>query len=208
MSPHPKDMSDELIETITRAKKVCEIIHLPLQSGSDEILKNMNRRYTRKHYMELIKKIKSEFKKNKPDKLFAISSDIIVGFPGETRKQLEASAEIMRQVKYDMVYFGQFSRRPETAAWQMKDNVSKKEKECREKYLNEILAETALLNNKKYLNKTFEILVDNQKGENYFGKTRTLKNVMFKSDKKNLIGNFVKVKITKATSWHLEGEIL
>lgn len=208
MSPHPKDMSDELIETITRAKKVCEIIHLPLQSGSDEILKNMNRRYTRKHYMELIKKIKSEFKKNKPDKLFAISSDIIVGFPGETRKQLEASAEIMRQVKYDMVYFGQFSRRPETAAWQMKDNVSKKEKERREKYLNEILAETALLNNKKYLNKTFEILVDNQKGENYFGKTRTLKNVMFKSDKKNLIGNFVKVKITKATSWHLEGEIL
>jgi len=223
VSPHPKDMSDELIKVITESKKVCELVHLPLQSGSNEVLANMNRHYTQKHYLRLIKKIKSGFKKNKPDKLFAISSDIIVGFPGETRKQLEETADIMRQVKYDMVYFGQFSRRPETAAWKMKDNVTKKEKERRENYLNEILAKTALLNNKKYLNKTLEVLVDSEKNSEikgskcpighlepnrtYFGKTRTLKNVMFKSAKKNLIGNFVKVKITKVTSWNLEGEI-
>lgn len=207
MSPHPKDMSDELIEVITKSKKVCELVHLPLQSGDDKILADMNRRYTQKHYLDLIKKIKLGFKKNKPDQIFAISSDIIVGFPGETKKQLEESAQVMRKVKYDMVYFGQFSPRPQTAAWKMKDNVSKPEKEKREKYLNEILTNTALLNNKKYLNKTVDILVDSQKGEKYFGKTRTLKNVMFSSDKKNLVGNFVKVKIIKITPWNLEGKI-
>ncbi|MEF3692061.1 MAG: tRNA (N6-isopentenyl adenosine(37)-C2)-methylthiotransferase MiaB [Candidatus Moraniibacteriota bacterium] len=207
MSPHPKDINDALIETITKSQKVCELIHLPLQSGSDEVLKNMNRHYTRKHYLGLIKKIKSGFKKNKPAKLFAISSDIIVGFPGENQKQFRETADIMKKAKYDMVYFGQFSRRPETVAWKMKDNVSKKEKERREKYLNKILAQTALANNKKYLNKNLEILVDHQKEKNYFGKTRTLKNVMFKSNKKNLIGNFVKVKIIKVTPWNLEGKM-
>ena len=221
VSPHPKDMSDELIEVITKSKKVCELVHLPLQSGSNQVLANMNRRYTREHYLGLVKKIKSEFKKNKPNSLFAISSDIIVGFSGETKKQLEETAEVMRKAKYDMVYFGQFSRRPETAAWKMKDNVSKKEKERRENYLNEILAQTALSNNKKYLNKTLEVLVDSVKIKTgakspigdlapqniYFGKTRTLKNVMLKSNKKNLIGNFVKVKIIKVTPWNLEGEI-
>ena len=221
MSPHPKDMSDILIETITKSAKVCELVHLPIQSGSDAILKKMNRHYTQKHYLSLINKIKLEFKVNKPNKLFSISSDVIVGFPGETKKQLEETAHVMRKVKYDMVYFGQFSPRPQTVAWKMKDNVSNKEKERREDYLNKILAQTALANNKKYLNKKLEILVDSKKDLDveppiggstsksiYFGKTRTLKNVMFPSDKKNLIGKFVKVKIIKITPWNLEGKIL
>jgi len=222
LSSHPKDMSNELIQTVTKLEKVCELVHLPIQSGDDKVLKNMNRNYTQKHYLNLIKKIKKSFKENKPTKNFAISSDIIVGFPGETKAQLEKSADVMKKVKYDMVYFGQFSPRPQTVAWKMKDNVSKIEKERREKYLNEILKKTALANNKKYLNKTFDVLVDKEdvfKGSDsplglsepkftYFGKTRTFKNVMLKSEKENLIGKFVKVKITKVSTWNLEGEII
>lgn len=218
LSSHPKDMSDELIETITTLKKVCESVHLPIQSGDDEILEKMNRKYTQAHYLKLIEKIKENFKKNKPLKIYSISSDIIVGFPGETKAQLEASAQIMRQVQYDMVYFGQFSPRPQTVAWKMKDTVTKIEKENREKHLNEILKKTALENNQQYLGKTLEILIDNQKGQFYFGKTRTLKNVKIISPaichpelirkSQDLIGKFVKVKITKVSIWNLEGKIL
>lgn len=228
MSSHPKDMSTELIETITTLEKVCESVHLPIQSGNDKILKKMNRKYTRAHYLKLIEKIKAAFKKNKPNKIYSISSDIIIGFPGETKKQLEDSASVMRQTKYDMVYFGQFSPRPETVAWKMKDNVTKIEKERREKYLNEILKKTALENNKQYLGKTLEVLIDKKEDKSlpgdlaskqiYYGKTRTLKNVKVTSanachpepaeGSPSLIGKIVKVKITKISTWNLEGKLI
>jgi tRNA-2-methylthio-N6-dimethylallyladenosine synthase len=208
VSSHPKDMSDELIETIAKCKKVCEMIHLPVQSGSDEILEKMNRKYTAKHYLGLVRKIKSAFKKHKPGIPFSLTSDIIVGFPGETRKQFLESAEIMEKVRYDMVFFGQYSPRPGTAAWKFKDDVSNAEKARREKYLNTILAGTALANNRKYLQKTVEVLIENQKNGSCFGKTRTLKNVKIATDRKKLVGNFVSTKITKTTAWHLEGELL
>ena len=208
MTSHPKDMSYELIQSVTKLNKVCESIHLPIQSGDDQVLARMNRHYTRAHYLNLIKKIKKGFKKNKPTEIYSLSSDIIVGFPEETEVQLEKSALVMCQVKYDMVYFGQFSPRPQTMAWKMKDNVSKTEKEKREKYLNDILKRTTSINNKKYLGKTFEILIETEKEGQYFGKTRTLKNVKIISKKKNLIGKFAKIKITKATIWSLEGKLL
>lgn len=208
VSSHPKDMSAELIEAMTKYKKVCENVHLPVQAGDDEILRRMNRRYTKKHYLNLIKKINLAFQKNKPGKLFSISSDIIVGFPGETRKQFLQSASLMEKSKFDMVFFGQFSPRPETAAWKMKDNISQKEKARREQYLNEILKRTAFENNQKYLNQTVEVLIEQQKEDSYFGKTRTLRNVKIATDKKDLIGKIAKVKITKANAWNLEGEAL
>ena len=105
VSSHPKDFSNELIETIAKCKKVCEWIHLPIQSGNDKILEKMNRRYSQKHYLGLIKKIRSAFKKYKPGSLYSISSDIIVGFPGETKKQFLDSAEVMQKAKFDMVFF-------------------------------------------------------------------------------------------------------
>lgn len=216
-SSHPKDFSDELIETVAQSKKVCEHIHLPIQAGSDEILQKMNRKYTAKHYFKLIGKIRSAFKKYKPGVLRSITSDIIVGFPAETKKQFLESAKIMEKAKFDLVYFGQFSPRPETAAWKMKDNVSKKEKTRREKFLNEILKKTSFENNKKYINTAQEVLIDRVKFDKsnhaakkemvYFGKTRSGKNVKVISNKKDLIGKFVKVKITKANIWNLEGEL-
>lgn len=207
VSSHPKDMSDELIETIAKSKKVCELVHLPIQSGSDEIIAKMNRKYTAKHYLNLARKIRSAFKEHKPGILFALTSDIIVGFPGETKKQFLCSADIMQKAKYDMVFFGQYSPRPGTVAWKMKDNVSKAEKVKREQFLNEILKKTTFANNKKYLNTVQEVLIEKEKDKVYFGKTRTGKNVKIISLKKDLIGKFVKIKITQANIWNLEGII-
>jgi len=204
ISNHPKDFSDELIEAATKLKKVCELVHLPIQAGDDRILEKMNRKYTAKQYLDLVDKIKQAFEKHKPGKLYAITSDIIVGFPGETRKQFLESAKIMEQVSYDMVYFGQFSLRPETAAYKMKNNVSKKEKERREYYLNEILKKTAYENNKKYIGKELEVLVTQKKNGHYFGRARTMKNVKIISARNTLIGEIIKVKISKANIWNLE----
>ncbi|MDD5463708.1 MAG: tRNA (N6-isopentenyl adenosine(37)-C2)-methylthiotransferase MiaB [Candidatus Moranbacteria bacterium] len=208
VSSHPKDMSDELIETVASCKKVCEWIHLPMQAGDDEILRKMNRKYTQKHYLEQVKKIRETFVKIRGKSvLISVSSDIIVGFPSETKKQFLESAAVMEKSKFDMVFFGQYSPRPETVAWKMKDNVSQKEKFRRENFLNEILKKTAFANNKKYVGKTFEVLIEKEKNNAYFGKTRTQKNVKIISNKKIQIGTFVKVEITKANIWNLEGKI-
>ncbi len=233
ISNHPKDFSAELIKTATRLSKVCEFIHLPLQAGDDKILQKMNRKYTRQEYLKLVKQIKKSFQKYKPDKLYSLTSDIIIGFPGETKKHFFKSAEIMKKVGFDMVYFGQYSPRPGTAAYKLKNNISKAEKSRREKYLNEILKKTSSANNQKYLRKTLEVLIDKntspfgkgrtkegfenlkippnppfKKGEIiYFGRTRTMKNVKIISTKKNLIGRIVKAKIIQANNWNLEGKL-
>ena len=207
VSSHPKDMDDEAIETITKLKKVCENVHLPIQAGDDKVLRRMNRRYTRKHYVGLIRKIKASFKKHKPGAPYSVTTDIIVGFPSETRKQFENSAEAIRKSKFDMVFFGQYSPRPGTVAWNMKDNVSIKEKERREKSLNEILKKTALANNKKYVGEKMEVLIEKEKDGFYYGKTRTLKNVRIPRTEPGLVGAIHKVKITKAHIWKLEGSL-
>jgi tRNA-2-methylthio-N6-dimethylallyladenosine synthase len=236
LTSHPKDMSDELIETIAKSKKICEYISLPAQSGNDEVLDRMNRKYTIGHYETLVKKIRAAYNSRLNLKLTrvstlnklppAISTDIIVGFPGETKKQFENSAKLLREMKLDMAYIAQYSPRPETAAWKMKNNVSKKEKERREKVLTKIISKTALTNNKKYVGKIFEILVDkrfdlgefqelcSRKGEvepwteKYTGHTRTQKKVIFHTNKKIPIGEFAKVNITKAKAFGLEGKIV
>ena len=114
----------------------------------------------------------------------------------------------MKKVKYDLVYFGQFSPRPGTIAWKMEDDISKLEKSQRERILNEILKKTAFSNNQKYLKKTLEILIDSEKNGFYFGRTRSGKNVKIISNQKNLVGNFAKVKIIKISTWNLEGKII
>ena len=214
VSNHPKDVTDEMIETVAKCKKVCENFHLPPQAGNNKVLENMNRKYTIEDYLGIVGKVKAAFEKHKPGVPFSITGDIIVGFPGETNEQFMESAKVMKKIKYDMVYFGQFSPRPETAAWEMKDNVSKKEKQRREEYLNEILKKTCNANNKKYVGKIIEVLVEQVKSDKsesiekekniYFGKTRTGKNVKIVTSKNDLIGKFVKVKITKANIWNLE----
>jgi len=205
-SPHPKNFSDELIETMAKCQKVTPYLNLPVQSGDDEILKKMNRPYTTKQYKNLVKKIRAAFKKYRKglEKEIAISTDVIVGFPGETEKQFQNTVKLFKEIKFDMAYIAQYSPRPGTAAEKMGDNVSKKEKERRWKILTEILKKTALGKNKKFIGKEVEVLPEEFKDEFLIGKNRHYKTVKFKGNK-NLIGNFVKVKIIDALPWGLKG---
>lgn len=217
LTSHPKDMSDELIEAVAKSKKICEYISLPSQTGDNEILRKMNRKYSIEHYKSLIKKIRAAYKKYQPNIFSSISTDIIVGFPGETKKQFENTVKLLGDMKFDMAYIAQYSPRPETAAWKMKDNVSRIEKARREKVLTEILSKTSLANNKKYIGKIVEVLVDKEVRPHsslaarsdpfaYSAHTRTQKKVVFSSNKKIPIGSFAKVKITKAKTFGLEGD--
>ncbi|MCD6429229.1 tRNA (N6-isopentenyl adenosine(37)-C2)-methylthiotransferase MiaB, partial [bacterium] len=149
-SSHPKDLTDEMIETMAKCEKVTPYINLPVQSGDDEILKRMNRPYTATHYEKLIKKLRSAFKKYRKglESELAISTDIIVGFPGETRKHFENTKKLVKEVGFSMAYIAQYSPRPGTAAYNLKDDVLPQEKAKREKELTEIIKKTALKFNK------------------------------------------------------------
>ena len=199
-SSHPKDFSDELIETMAKCKKVTPYLNLPVQSGDDEILKKMNRPYTAKHYKNLVKKIRNAFKKYRKglEKNIFLSTDVIVGFPGETKKQLKNTAKLFKEIKFDMAYISQYSLRPvreserisyskninfsngaspETTAAKMEDTISRQEKARREKVLTEILKETALENGKKFKEKEIEVLIEKNKNNFLIGKSRHYKTV-------------------------------
>ena len=133
-SPHPKNFSEELIETLSECKKFGRKIHLPVQSGDNEILKKMNRNYTIEEYKNLVKKIREKI----PD--IDLSTDVIVGFPGEKRKHFENTVKLFKEIKFNMAYISRFSPRPHTFAYnKMKDNVSYREKKRRERILRNIV---------------------------------------------------------------------
>ncbi|MFA7662926.1 MAG: tRNA (N6-isopentenyl adenosine(37)-C2)-methylthiotransferase MiaB [Patescibacteria group bacterium] len=211
VTSHPKDMSAELIKTIGQSKKVCEYLHIAVQSGNNVILKKMNRKYTINHYKELIEKLRTEIKNTRHRilKQAMISTDIIVGFPSETKKQFDDTAKLMNEIKFDLAYIARYSPRPGTAAEKLKDNVSPLEKQRREYVLTQILKQTALENNQAYLDQIVEVLVEGKTKNNhkYLGKTRTFKNVSFAS-RKNLIGQFAKIKITQVGSWGISGDLI
>jgi len=198
-SPNPKDFSGKLINTMAKLEKVTEYLNLPVQSGDNEILKKMNRVYTIKKYKDLIKRIRRKI----PD--IALSTDIIVGFPAETKKQFQNTVKLFKNIKFDMAYIAQYSPRPHTKASKLKDDISKKEKKNRWFTLTKILKKTALENNKKYVGKEVKVLIDEYKKEFLLGKTRTYKTVKIPAVDKNLVGKIMNVKITDALSWGLRG---
>ena len=136
ISPHPKNFSDESIETLASCEKFGKILNLPVQSGDDDILKKMRRNYTVKEYKNLVKKIRQKI----PD--IKLSTDIIVGFPGETKKQFQNTVKLFKEIKFNWAYIAKYSPRPGTAAFQMKDNVPLTEKKRRWKVLDNILRQT------------------------------------------------------------------
>ena len=208
-SPNPKDFSDEMIETMAKCDKLTPYLNLPVQSGDNEILKRMNRFYSSEDYENLVKKIRSSFRRYRSglEKEICLSTDIIVGFPGETKKQFENTAKLMKTIKFDMAYIAKYSNRSETVAGKLKNNVSQKEKDRREKFLTNILKKTAQENNKKYVGSTIDVLVNKYKNNFLIGKSFHYKTVKFEGDK-NLIGKIVKVKVIDALPWGLEGVIL
>ncbi len=200
-SPHPKDFSDELISTMAHCKKVTKYLNLPVQSGDSRILKRMNRPYTISQYKKLVKKIRKQI----PE--ISLSTDVIVGFPGEKEKHFQNTVKLFEEIKFDMAYIAQYSPRPGTVAAKLfKDDVKKTEKERRERTLTETLKKITLNKNKKYVGKKVRVLIHKSKGGYLIGKTNTYKTTKLKGGKK-LLGKFVEVKITKATPWGLAGQL-
>lgn len=201
-SSHPKDMSDELIRALGELDKVVNHIHLPIQSGDNQVLKSMNRHYTVEEYTTLIEKIRLAV----PG--IAVSTDFIVGFPGETEKQFMNSVKLVEDIGYDMAYIAQFSPRKGTvAADQMEDNVPQNEKSRRFHHLNEVLKKTSLERNRGYFGQTVKVLVERQKEGIAEGKTTSFKTVQFPvSEEENLVGKIIPVKITETNIWALTGE--
>jgi len=200
-SSHPKDFSDKLIDIMADCEKVTEYLNLPVQAGDNEILKKMNRRYTIQQYKNLVKKIRIKI----PN--ISLSTDAIVGFPGETKKQFQNTVKLFKEIKYDMAYISQYSPRSGTTAVEMKDSVSVEEKKRRKVVLTKILKQTALEKNKNYIGKEAEVLVDKMKNGFLTGKSRNYKTVKFEENQ-DLIGKLVKVKIIDALPWGLKGKLI
>jgi tRNA-2-methylthio-N6-dimethylallyladenosine synthase len=202
-------MTDDFIIAIAKCEKLTPYINLPVQAGDDIVLKNMNRPYTIKQYKTIVKKIRSAFKKYRKgdEKTVALSTDIIIGFPNESKQQFNNTKKLVQDIAFDMAYLAEYSARKGTPASKL-DNISNTEKKDRFKILNATLAKVVLKNNKKFVNKTLDCLVFSKKQNKniYFAKTRHYKTVVFESDK-NLIGEFVKIKTKKAESFIIKGEL-
>ncbi|MBI4215148.1 MAG: MiaB/RimO family radical SAM methylthiotransferase [Parcubacteria group bacterium] len=201
---HPYDMSDELIETMSCNPKIGKYINFPVQSGSDAVLKRMNRCYTVEHYKERAAKLR----KWMPD--IVISTDIIVGFCGETEEEFDATVQLMKEVKYDMAFISEYSTRPGTAAAKLyKDDVPAAVKAERKEILTKILAETALEHNQRFIGRRVPVLVDEAMPMDggFFmnsGKTDQCKTIRFHAGR-DFTGQFAVVEVTAAIPWALEG---
>jgi len=200
-SSHPKDFSEELITVMASLNKVTPYLNLPIQSGDDKVLKSMNRHYTVKQYKDKINKLRKRISN------ISLSTDIIVGFPGEKKKKFNNTVKLFENIKYDMAYINKYSPRSGTAAFKLKDNISWPEKKRREKVLTDVLKQTALEKNKKLIGKETSVLINENRGNDYFGKDEQYKTIKIKSNK-NILGKIVKVKITEAYPFILKGEIL
>ncbi len=201
ITSHPKDFSPRLIEAVTTLPKVCEYIHLPAQSGSNRILKLMNRRYTREQYLEIIENIKAS------GKYFAFTSDFIVGFPTETEEDFEDTLSLIEEVEYEGVFAFIYNPREFTKASQWKDDVPLQVKKERLRRLLEVQDRITEKLSNAYKNKVLDVLFDRYEDGYLYGRTRTFKIVKVPADK-SYLGHIVKVRITRTKMYELEGEIV
>ncbi len=203
MTSHPKDISDKLIDTMAREPKICKQLHLPIQAGNNRVLESMNRRYTKEDYLEKIRKIKEKM----PG--IALTTDIIVGFPGETTEEFQDTLEVLREVRYDTIFSFIYSKRPGTPASTMEDVISSEEKKRNFDELLNVQDAISREKNMELLNETVTILTEGESKNNpefLAGKTEGGKTVNFRGDR-SLVGQFVRVKITDAKTWSLTGEV-
>lgn len=201
VTSHPKDASLGLFKAVKDMEKVCECLHLPVQSGSNRILEKMNRRYTREHYLGLIKNVREIV----PD--VSVSSDVIVGFPGETEDDFKDTYNLVKEAEFDSAFIFKYSTRPNTIAGELKDDVPADTKKQRHNCLLKLQEEIGLKKNKLLVGQTVQILVEGESKNNknrLMGRTRTNKIVMFPLED-NLIGRLVNVEITEAGPHTLYG---
>ena len=204
VSPHPKDFTDDVIEAIRDCDKVAKMIHLPLQAGSTRILKKMNRVHTKEQFIDLANKIKDAI----PG--VAFSTDIIVGFPGETEEDFEDTLDVVKKVRFDQVFMFIYSRRVGTVADKMEDQIPEEIKHKRFDRLKELVESQVPENNAKFVGTIQRLLVEGTSKNNdnmLTGRTDSNKVVIFEGDK-SLIGNVANVKVTEDHMWYLQGELI
>ncbi len=199
-SSYPTDITDEVIEVVKNSKHICECFHIPMQSGNDRILKEMNRRYTVEKYKEIVEKIR----KTIPN--VAITSDFIAGFPSETNEEFQDTLKAIDEMELDYSNTAAYSPRPFTKAGKMTDKfVDEEEKKNRLQILNDKVKAASLKSNEKYIGKTLEVLIDGIKDNVYQGRTRNNKVVHILDNNAHAIGEFINIKIERVSTWCMFG---
>ena len=203
VSPHPKDFTDNVIQAIKEGEHICKLIHLPLQSGSSKILKEMNRNYTKEQYIELVEKMKNQITN------VTFSTDIIVGFPGETEEDFEDTLDIVKKVNFEQIYMFIYSRRSGTKADKMDNQIPEDIKHKRFELLKSLFEKKIPENNLKYVGSIQRVLVEGISKNNskmYTGRTESNKVVNFEG-KEEYVGKIVDLKIIAEHTWYLEGKL-
>ena len=203
VSPHPKDFTDDVIDAIADCEKVCKLIHLPLQSGNTKVLKEMNRKYTKEQYLELVEKMKNKI----PN--LTLSTDIIVGFPGETDEEFEDTLDVVRKVKFEQVFMFIYSRRVGTPGDKMENQIPEEIKHKRFDKLKALVESQIEENNQKYVGTIQKVLVEGESKNNknmLSGRTDSNKVVIFEGSK-DLIDKTIDLKIVSEHMWYLKGEL-
>jgi tRNA-2-methylthio-N6-dimethylallyladenosine synthase len=201
LTNHPKDISLKLIEAIASLNKVCEHLELPVQSGDNDILKAMRRGYAAEQYRELVQIIRHKVPQ------ISLSTDIIVGFPGETEKQFEHSLSLVQEMRFDVVHVAAYSPRPGTTAWrEYQDNIPAEVKRERLNKIEELQAAIASEINSQLRGKEVEVLVEGKKGGKWFGRTRSNKLVFF-ADAGDWLSRLARIQLEKTSPWSLGGEV-
>ena len=202
VSPHPKDFTDDVIDAIAKCEKVCKLVHLPLQSGNTKVLKEMNRKYTKEQYLNLVEKMKNRI----PN--LTLSTDIIVGFPGETDEEFEDTLDVVRKVKFEQVCMFIYSRRVGTPGDKMENQVPDDIKHVRFDKLKSLVESQIEENNKKYIGTIQKVLVEGESKNNkemLTGRTDSNKVVIFEGSR-DLINKIINLEIVSEHMWYLKGK--
>lgn len=204
VSPHPKDFTDDVIDAIAECDKVCKLVHLPLQSGNTNVLKTMNRKYTKEQYLELVEKMKAKI----PN--LTLSTDIIVGFAGETDEEFEDTLDVVKKVCFEQVYMFIYSRRVGTPGDKMENQIPEEIKHKRFDKLKALVESQISENNQKYVGTTQKVLVEGESKNNkelLTGRTDSNKVVIFEGSEE-LIGQMIDVQIVSEHLWYLKGKLI
>ena len=202
LTNHPKDINLKLIDNMSSLDKVCEHLELPVQSGDDDILKSMRRGYTLERYRELVHIIRSKIPQ------ISLSTDLVVGFPGETEEQFEHSLSLVQEMRFDVVHVAAYSPRPGTIAWrEYRDNIPSEMKKERLNKIEELQAAIASEINSQLQDREMEVLVEGSKKGKWFGRTRSNKLVFFEDINTDWRSQLARVQIEKTSPWSLRGEV-